>query len=489
MIQLLRPPRELPYNRHVLRKDLRYCMIEGALFSLMIGLAETWFGAFYIAAGISTFSIGILATLPLLVGSLIQLATPWGIRRAGSYRVWSVMISTIQGLSLIALAISCGLGAANFWTIFLLMVIYRASSLAMIPAWNTWMEFVIPKRVRTRYLSCRMRVCQICLLSAVCAAGFMLNLFVAESAFVLFSGMFLLAGVLRIASAILLGRHTEQPQWIVDIQPVMESEQPRSTDSSIVRVVMFFAAMQFAVFVSGPFFTPFMLRSMGIDYWSFMFLIVLGYVGRVLTLQLAGEVARRWGTGRLLWLGSIGLIPLAGLWWFYDSFLFLIVIQLLGGVAWGFYELAMSLVFMELIPRVHRPRILSMFGLLNAVAMVGGSLVGGLVLQLMDNQVGGFMTVFLLSTVLRALSLALFPFALLAQSSPATTMPEGLMPAAPHPNGRPAMGSLASLASEASSSSQPAPYEPVILKLRSSEWDDDHSSNSDSQPIPLRQVA
>lgn len=451
MIQFLRRPRLSIYNRHVLRRDLRYCVVEGVLYSLMLGLAETWFGAFYIAAEIDTFSIGILATVPLLVGSLIQLLTPWGIRQAGSYRVWSVIVSSLQGFSLIGLSLLCGFGLTQFWLIFLLMVVYRATGLAMVPAWNTWMEFIIPKGLRTRYLSCRMRICQTFLLSAVVIAGFLLHFFADINGLILFNGLFLTAGLLRISSAWLLGRHTEQPHWINENSLTIVDHQRGGDSRAIEKVIPFFVVMQFSVFVSGPFFTPFMLRSMNIDYSSFMFLIVLGYLGRVLTLELAGEVARRWGVGRLLWLGSLGLIPLSGLWWFFESFWFLAIVQLVGGIAWGFYELAMSLVLMEQIPRAKRPQVLSVFGVLNAFAMVAGSLLGGLVLQQMNYQVAGFMTVFWLSTILRAASILMFPFGLINISKPqaAVTVPEAIIPAAPHLNGRPAMGALVNLAATA----------------------------------------
>lgn len=448
MIQFLRPNRLSIYNRHVLRRDLRYCVVEGVLYSLMVGLAETWFGAFYIAAEIDTFLIGILATVPLLVGSIIQLLTPWGIRQAGSYRLWSVIISGLQGFSLIGLSLLCGLGQAEFWLIFLLMVVYRATGLAMVPAWNTWMEFIIPKGLRTRFLSCRMRICQTFLLSAVVVVGFLLHFFSAINGLILFSGLFLVAGFLRLASAWLLARHTEQPDWMDDKSTVVMDSNDAQQDRSIERVIPFFVVMQFSVFVSGPFFTPFMLRSMGIDYSSFMFLIVLGYLGRVLTLELAGNVARRWGVGRLLWLGSLGLIPLSGLWWFFESFWFLALVQLLGGVAWGFYELAMSLVLMEQIPRSKRPQVLSVFGVMNAFAMVSGSLLGGWIIQQMDYQVAGFMAVFMLSMILRAASMLMFPYGMIKKlkSQSAVAVPEAIIPAAPHLNGRPAMGTLVNLA-------------------------------------------
>lgn len=422
-----------------MRRDLRNSCLEGSCHSLMVGLAETWFAAFFIAANISNFSIGILATLPMLVGSLLQLGTPWGIRWVGSYRLWSVAGSVLQGSSLVVMGVLSGLGAVTFELAFLALVFYWGSSLAIGPAWNTWMEFVIPKSVRTRYLSSRMRVCQICLLIAVCVAGLILHSNSVQARQGIFSILFLAAGLFRLISAALLYSHREHRAWSqYSFHGIKEAQLSENIGKTVREVVPFFVAIQFSVFISGPFFAPFMLRSMRMDYATFMFLIVLGYLGRILTLHFASNVAQSRGPGSLLLWGAVGIAPLSGLWWFYESFLFLAIMQLLGGVAWGCYELAMSIVFMERIPRQVRPRVLAVFGLFNGIAMVSGSLLGGAILHWFENQISGFMIVFIASSLIRAVSLLLFPYRLFAEQAAGTSsFPESFVPATPQPNGRP----------------------------------------------------
>lgn len=422
-----------------MRRDLRNSCLEGSCHSLMVGLAESWFAAFFIAANISNFSIGILATLPLLVGSLLQLGTPWGIRWVGSYRLWSVAGSALQGASLVVLGILSGLGDVTFELAFLALVFYWGGSLAIGPAWNTWMEFVIPKRVRTKYLSSRMRVCQICLLIAVCAAGLILHSNSVQARQGIFSILFVAAGLFRLVSAALLYSHREHRAWSQhSFHGIKEVPLSENFGKTVREVVPFFVAIQFSVFISGPFFAPFMLRTMGMDYATFMFLIVLGYLGRILTLHFASKMAQSHGPGSLLLWGAVGIAPLSGLWWFYESFLFLALMQLLGGVAWGCYELAMSIVFMERIPRQVRPRVLAVFGLFNGIAMVAGALLGGAILHWFENQVSGFMIVFIASSLIRAVSLVLFPHNMFSERAVSTTsLPESFVPATPQPNGRP----------------------------------------------------
>jgi len=405
----------------------------------MVGCCETFFGAFFIAAGIANISIGLLSTLPILLGSLLQAITPWGINWTGSYRSWAVFTAGLQAASLLSMAILCWANLATFWTLLPVTILYWGGGMASGPAWNSWMEFLIPPRIRTKYLSTRMRICQICLLIAICATGLLLRQSVNH--LLLFAGLFGVGGILRSFSTAMLGSQTESPAWLAEHQALEKAGKGiDNIRKTAWETLPFFIAIQFAVYVSAPYFTPFMLRAMGMDYGIFMFLIVLGYLGRVLTLNYAGEIAKRWGIRRLLWLGGAGLIPLAVGWWFHQSLWFLIVLQLVGGVAWGFYELAMSLVFLEMIPGHLRSKVLSIYGVLNGVAMVSGSMLGGCIIYFWpkEDPFTAFLIVFTFSSILRLTAFAWFPKQLSSNATPfCEAMPENLNVSAPMPNGRP----------------------------------------------------
>jgi MFS family permease len=190
-------------------------------------------------------------------------------------------------------------------------------------------------------------------------------------------------------------------------------------------VLPFFIAMQFAVYVSGPYFAPFMLKIMGLDYAQFMVLILLGFFGRVLILPWSGRIAQKFGPGKLMLWGAMGIVPMSTLWLGYHSFWWLCLIQLASGATWACYELAMSLVFIERIPSHHRVRVLSWFNTFNGLAMVGGAMLGGLILTQMENSVAGFLTLFLLSGIFRIVAFYWFPFGLVGIKS-AVEMPRAI---------------------------------------------------------------
>ncbi len=383
----------------------------------MVGLSETYFAAFYIAVGMSEFGVGLLATLPYLFGSALQLLAPWGVKRIGSYRVWTICTAATQGLSLLLLSLLTFLGQINFFTLLVVASLYWASGLATGPAWNTWIEFVVPKKIRARYFSVRMRICQLCLLTAIATSGLLLkSSSSSDQHLFVFVCMFSIAGFLRLLSSTALSRQIERRHWLASHTAAAQISGEGPDVGRLIRSTLpFFAAMQFAVYVSGPFFAPFMLKNMGYGYLSYMSLLLLGYFGRVLVMPLAGRLAKTVGPVRLMLCGTLGIIPMSMLWIFHDSYAMLCVIQTASGAAWGCYELAMSLVFIERIPGHHRMRVLSWFNTFNGLAMVSGSVLGGALIHAWGSTTGAFLFVFVLSGIVRIGALYWFPFEMLSE--------------------------------------------------------------------------
>ena len=59
----------------MLRKNLKYSIIEGSWFALMFGLGENYLSAMAVFLGFSALQISILNSLPQLIGAFLQLGT------------------------------------------------------------------------------------------------------------------------------------------------------------------------------------------------------------------------------------------------------------------------------------------------------------------------------------------------------------------------------------------------------------------------------
>jgi len=415
-------------NPH-LRNDLRHSCVDGATYSAMVGLGETYFIALYLVLGFGQVSISLLATLPILAGSLLQLVSPRGIAWCGSLRTWVVTNATIQAASLAALAIMIWLGVENVFAVFVVATIYYASGQATSPAWNAWIERLVPRPIRSRFLSRRLRICQLTTLVAVTVAGCILQMTRSSESPILAYVVFLtIAGAFRGISAWSLSQQFEEKNWAnsnFDDSNINSghtrvrnpSDYPNRLCSTRVvpiwRIVAFFVFVQFSVYISASFFTPFKLGVLQMTYSQFSLLVIASYVGKIVTLDFAGQIAKRIGGEKLLLIGSLGIIPVAGLWSISQQFWYLMLLQLISGIAWSIYDLATTLVFIERVPAKTRLKVISLFNVGNSTAMVMGAMVGAGVFQILGSDFHAYLWIFVLSTAGRCTAVALFPFNIL----------------------------------------------------------------------------
>jgi MFS family permease len=150
-----------------------------------------------------------------------------------------------------------------------------------------------------------------------------------------------------------------------------------------------------------------MLKKLHLSYGGFAILTAAAVTAKVIALPFFGRYAQRAGTRKLLWIGGLGIVPLSALWWVSDNFAYLMVLQIVGGVAWAAYELAMFLLFFETIDARERTGVLTIYNLGNALATVGGSLAGWAFLKAMGETQQAFLMLFLLSSCCRIGALVL----------------------------------------------------------------------------------
>src|SRR6516165_6423850 len=97
-------------RRRSLRKNLRNSVSDGAAFSVMVGIGETYFPAFVLAMGMGEIAAGLVASIPLLVGAILQMISPVAVVRLGSNRRWVITCVALQALSFLPLVIAAVLG-------------------------------------------------------------------------------------------------------------------------------------------------------------------------------------------------------------------------------------------------------------------------------------------------------------------------------------------------------------------------------------------
>jgi len=380
---------------------------DAAAFSVMVGVGETYLPAFALAVGVGEVASGLLAAVPPLAGAVLQLASPAMVRRMRSHRRWVVICASLQAASFVPLIVAALVGRIPTGAIFLVASLYWGTGMATGPAWNTWVGTIVPPRVRAHYFATRTRITQIGVLVGLLLGGIVLQYGTAVGQRLhAFALLFLVAAACRTGSAWLLSATSEPAPLPENYRsvPTLEALGRLLRRSHEGRLLLYLLSVQTAVHLSAPYFTPYMLGRLGLDYASYMVLIAASFGAKILMLPLLGILARRFGARQLLWVGGLGIVPLASLWIVSDWFPYLLVVQCLAGTAWGAYELATFLLVFETIREDERTSVLTTFNLANAVAMVGGSLIGGWILTRLGETQYAYHVIFVLSSLSRAVT-------------------------------------------------------------------------------------
>ncbi|HEV2970948.1 MAG TPA: MFS transporter [Pirellulales bacterium] len=391
------------------RRDLQAIMADGAACSVMIGIGENYLAPFALALGMGEVIAGLITSVPFLAGAVLQMISPAAIRRLGSHRRWVVACVVCQALSFLPLAVAAVIGTIPVAVLFLLAAVYWGSGMASGPAWSSWVDTLIPERIRARYFGRRARLGQAGTLIGFAGGGLWLQYSDwLESPLAAFAILFLIAAVCRFISAALLSSQSEPRR------PIEGAHEARPRDmihrlrhAGDGRLLVYLWAMQAAAQVASPFFTPFLLGTLHFSYAKFMLVVSTSLLAKAVALPTLGALAERFGAMRLLWIGGLIVIPLPTLWIISQATPFLLAIQLAAGAAWATYELGAFLLFFEAIDARQRIGMLTLYNLGYAAATVAGSLIGGAILAVMGENQAGYLVVFAASCAARILTLPL----------------------------------------------------------------------------------
>jgi len=321
----------------------------------MVGLGETYVPAFALAVGLGEVAAGWIVAAPLLAGAVLQLVGPRAVRRLRSQKRWVVLCAAGQALCCVGYAVLAALRVVPASAVFLLAALYWATGMAGGPAWNTWVGTIIPAPLRPRFLANRARACQAAVLVGLVLGGVSLQAFSGRKELLLdvFAALFLAAAVARAVSTGFLARQSEprpmpsQPRSVSALELLRRART--RTDGQLL---LFMVVLQSAVYISGPFFTPYMLGELRFSYTTYLLLIATSFGAKMIALPLLGSVAKRIGSHRVLWVSTVGILPMSAAWIVSTDLRYLLLLQVVGGVMWAGYELATMLLFFEHIAHV-----------------------------------------------------------------------------------------------------------------------------------------
>jgi MFS family permease len=387
-------------------RTLKLSLLDAFLYSLMVGVGETYLPAYVLSIGMNEVFAGILASLPLVSGAFLQLFTPKGLQKIGSHKSWVVGTTFVQALTFLPLIYFSDHGSPNFWSLFLILTLYWAASFASGPAWNYWMGQIVPSDLACRYFAKRARVSQYALLIGVVGGGMALHFKVELGPFSsVFGFIFFLGFAARLGSSILLSAHHFQKDWTAaeSLIGVRDSLKLFLNTGIKRKFFLYFLPLQVAVYLSSPFVTPYLLAQLKLDYISFMGALAAMLIGKILILMLLQYRHHTLDPFRMFGVGLIMISAAPLLWSLYESYIYIICLQLMSGMAWACFEVGLSLIFFRDLKQDEKVPILTVYNVLSAVGIIIGTAIGGQLIVMLGTNKTAYLIVFTMGGALRLL--------------------------------------------------------------------------------------
>ncbi len=396
-------------------RSLRHSLKDAAAFATMTGIGETYLSAFALFLKATTPQIGLLASLPPMLASLVQLLSAWLGHLTGHRKAIIVTGASIQAfawLPILALPLLFPQYAAPL--LIGAVVLYHAGANLVTPQWSSLLGDLVPPRKRGRFFGLRTRMITAITFASLMSGGLLLHLLTEQNqtlqGFILLFGI---AGLARWISVYHLARMQDPSGHVAAMElPAGREWWQRLRHSNAVRFSLFFALMQFSVAIASPFFTVYMLRDLEFSYLAFTVNTGTAILAQFLTLSQWGRISDVFGNRRILAVTGLFIPMMPILWTVSANVWYLIAIQALSGFAWAGFSLSASNFIYDLISPNRRATYLAVHNVLASCGVFLGAILGGYLATVMPTEIQLFGAtyswlsplygVFLVSTMMRA---------------------------------------------------------------------------------------
>lgn len=361
-------------------RSLRHSLRDGVSYSVMTGAGEIYFSAYALFLKATSTQIAFLAAVPPLLGSLAQVVSAWLGSRGARRRPLILTGAVLQGLMWLPIMLLPVIFPQSAVPLLILCVIlYFAAGNIASPQWSSMMGDLVPERRRGRFFAHRTRLMSLTSFLALVSAGAVLHFWQGRGTTLWgFLAIFSVALVARAYSVAQLARMVEPARAPTPLEPIFTRQLPsRLRHSQFAQFSLFFAWMNFAVFISAPFFTVYMLRDLQFNYMQFTASTAVSVLAQFLTLSLWGRISDVVGNRRILALTGFMIPVLPALWLVSTDFWYILLIQIFGGFSWAGFSLSASNFLYDTVAPHKRSQYVALHNVLASFGIFAGALMGG----------------------------------------------------------------------------------------------------------------
>lgn len=378
---------QLHLQKQDVDKGLKMVIIDGLCSEVVVCLSS---GVILIgialALGASNFQIGLLAAFPTLT-NVAQLLSIVLMRQYPNRKVITVGAVVLARIPLLLLGFMLYTPQAT--SIYLLMVgmfvHYLFSSIGG-AGWNSWIKDLVPEDQLGWYFSKRSRYMQTTNILLSLLVAFLVD-WVSKNTpgylTLLYGAYFVIAGSIGIIGSFFLSRAPE-PRATWSEGNLLKLLFLPLRNTNFRRLLLFNGAWTFAINLAVPFFTVFMLKSLGLSMTLVILLAVVSQVSSVLTVQLWGRLSDRYSNKSIIFLTAPIYIVTILLWIFVGIYsrnllniMLLFVLHIFTGISTSGVNLALTNIGLKLAPKQDAVVFISMKNIVASIFSALGPIVGG----------------------------------------------------------------------------------------------------------------
>jgi len=367
----------------------KYILKDSLAGEAMVNLSGGAFiTAMAIHLGASNFQIGLLASLPILT-NIFQLISIWLVQRYANRRGVAVVSSFLGRFPMLfagflPFMFSTAVGLKLLLAILFLHYFFGSIAGA---SWNAWVKDLIPENNLGSFFSQRTKL--VTILSAVLSLGvsFIIDFVKANHnnhLTLTYYTIFVIGGIVGLIGVYWLSRAPEPTPLTVNENVFKQFKKPLK-DKNFRNLLKFNAAWSFALNLAAPFFTVFLMKTIGFPLSYVIGFTILAQISNILTIKKLGKYTDRYSNKTIINICAPVYVACILAWTYaampdnrFYSLLILIVISIFSGVATGGVNLALNNIGMKLAPRREAMAYMSSLNMVVAFFSALSPMLGGL---------------------------------------------------------------------------------------------------------------
>ncbi|MCB5224686.1 MAG: MFS transporter [Candidatus Cloacimonadaceae bacterium] len=392
-------------KNHTVARTYRVSIIEGIfaqIYGALANIGSNFITKFLVILGASPLHFSILSAL----GQVSALFQPLGValtHRPRQRKKLCVWVTAAGRFLSIFIGSALLFSEARQGIAFVLALLFISAGLQAVGGniWIAWISDIIPAAIRGRFFARRNQI----LVFSGLLAGYLLSyltdsfekgggalrsfaarwvnpdaFFTIRNQSLWLAGVFVFASILGLAGLVILARQPDRKRSLQQVLPLRQKFGEPFRDKNFRLLMAFGIWWMLATGVGSAFWTPFMLKNLGLSMFKLQLYGSLHMVSSLLSYSFWGKFIDRWGNKPAMLICVIlgGLNPMLWLFMTRQNYSLLWIEGLFSGFMWAGNGVATTNFVLAIAGKGREQSYSALYGAIGGVSMMATTLLSGI---------------------------------------------------------------------------------------------------------------